>query len=187
MRKKAAELDERAVKALDEGRDTEKAIRWAMMAHELTELALLIEERRRGSLKAAELKTAELKTAELKAAELLGMADERERQLLVTNQGGKNTRMVAAERLRVSKGVSKGRTGGAPDPLVKAANDSGFTLRSLVEKLREKEEWRVSHPYLRQCRMGTSRIKLSLAKRIEELTGFRATKANWPGGWAKED
>lgn len=118
----------------------------------------------------------------LRIAELMEEAEAAGRSLPADAQHGKQIgKLVAAERLR----VSKGRAGGTPDPLVKAANDAGYTLRSLVEKLRE-EGYRVSHPYLRQCRTGTSRIRATLARRIEALTGFRATKASWPGGWARE-
>ncbi len=104
----------------------------------------------------------------------------------ITNQRGTVSKMVNAVRLR----VSKGRSGDAPDPLVKAAHDAGFTLRSLVEKLRT-EGFRVSHPFLNQARKGVGhkgpvRIRATLARRIEALIGFRATKANWPGGWARE-
>lgn len=97
-------------------------------------------------------------------------------------QRGKKPRVAAAaHRVR----VSKGRSGDEPDPLIKAANDAGYTIRSLAEKLRE-EGFKVSHPLLNQCRNGTARIRATVARRIEALTGFRAIKANWPGGWARE-
>lgn len=103
-------------------------------------------------------------------------------ELPVTNRRDKKRQMHAVERLQVSKGKGEEEQ----DPLHKAANDAGFTLRSLAKQLKA-EGWRCSQPYLSQCRQGSARIKESLAKRIETLTGFRATRANWPAdGWAKE-
>jgi len=91
-----------------------------------------------------------------------------------TNQAGKVDEMVHAARLRISKGRK------APDPLVKAANAAGFTLRSLAEEVG------CSHALLYQARKGDTAIRKSWAERIETLTGFAASKAHWPRGWASE-
>jgi hypothetical protein len=87
---------------------------------------------------------------------------------------GKPDEMVHAARLRISKGRK------APDPLVRAANAAGFTLRSLAEEVG------CSHALLYQARKGDTAIRRSWAERIETLTGFAASKAHWPRGWASE-
>lgn len=126
--------------------------------------------RERGDAEAAELFTERAERHE-RAAEALQGASQR----------GKKTNVETPARLR----ISKGRGGEKPDELQAAANAAGYTLRSLAEKLRA-EGFRVSHPFLRQCREGSSAIREPLARRIEALTGFRATQAHWPKGWAKE-
>lgn len=82
-------------------------------------------------------------------------------------QSGNVRDMVTAERVRHSKGTST-------DPLVEAANAAHFTMRSLAEKLG------VSHALLSQARRGTRSIDKATAEAVEKLTGFPATKGNWP-------
>lgn len=84
------------------------------------------------------------------------------------NHSGNVRGMVNAERVRHSKGQ------GDTDPLVEAANAHHYTLRSLAENLG------VSHALLSQARKGTRSIEKSLAEKIEKLTGFPATRGNWP-------
>lgn len=116
------------------------------------------------------------------AAKLFELAiEQRDRlaSLRSANQSGNTSDMVTAERVRVSKGRKK------RDELVVAANTHNYTLRSLAEKL-EAEGFRVSHSLLSQARAdakGQAKRSISgaLAKRIEELTGFAASKKNWPG------
>lgn len=119
------------------------------------------------------------------AAEILDLAVRAKRErggLLTTSHRGKKKAVEAVERLQ----VSKGKAGEEPDPLHSSANAAGFTLRSLCKQLKS-EGWRCSHQYLMQCRRGDANIRLSLAKRIQALTGFAATRSNWPGNaWAKE-
>jgi hypothetical protein len=83
-------------------------------------------------------------------------------------QFGNVGKMVNAERVRHSKGQ------GDVDPLVAAANAHHYTLRSLAENLG------VSHALLSQARKGTRSIEKSLAEKVEKLTGFPATRGNWP-------
>jgi hypothetical protein len=76
--------------------------------------------------------------------------------------------MVTAERVRHSKGTA------SEDPLRAAANDAGYTIRSLAEKLS------ISHALLSKARKGERSIEKALAAEIQKLTGFPATKKNWP-------
>lgn len=71
------------------------------------------------------------------------------------------------------------------DPLRLTAYKAGYTLRSLAKVLKA-EGWRASYQYIRLANSGASKIRRGLAERIEELTGFRATRAHWPAGWARE-
>jgi hypothetical protein len=71
--------------------------------------------------------------------------------------------------------TSQGRS---KDPLVKAANKARLTLRELAKRV----DMTPSH--LSMARRGDRTIRESAAKKIQELTGFAATKANWPAGIA---
>lgn len=93
---------------------------------------------------------------------------ERERPLTGRHQSGNVDDMVTAERVRHSKGSLSG------DPLKMAANTAGFTIRSLAEKIN------VSHALLSKARKGERSIEKALATEIQRLTGFPATKKNWP-------
>lgn len=83
---------------------------------------------------------------------------------------GKSGDMVPAARLRISKSKAK------VDPLTAAANAAGLTLRSLAERIG------CSHAHLYQARRGSVGMRTMWAQEIERLTGFAASKANWPGG-----
>jgi transcriptional regulator with XRE-family HTH domain len=69
---------------------------------------------------------------------------------------------------------SRAKRKGCDNPLAIAADKAGYTVRSLAERLG------CSAPLLSQARTGKSSIKMSLAQKIEALTGYAATKANWP-------
>jgi len=84
------------------------------------------------------------------------------------HQSGNIGPMVTAERVRHSKGST------GEDPFRAAVNASHFTIRSLAEKLG------VSHALLSQARKGARSIDKALVDEIQKLTGFPATKHNWP-------
>ena len=77
-----------------------------------------------------------------------------------------------AHAFRTSQGRSK-------DPLVQAANRARMTLRELADKVGMKAG------HLSMARRGERTIRESAALKIEELTGFKAAKANWPAGIVK--
>jgi DNA-binding transcriptional regulator YdaS (Cro superfamily) len=79
--------------------------------------------------------------------------------------------MLQAARLRHS---NAGRSGQEHDPLVLAANTAHHTLRSLAAVLG------CTQPALTQARHGKTSISLERARQIEALTGFKATRGNWP-------
>lgn len=87
---------------------------------------------------------------------------------------------AAAHGLATSKGRAKAALErGELDPLVKAANAKGLTLRALAKKAGLG-----THTILSMARRGERPLRRSAAKVIETLTGFAATAANWPGGLA---
>ena len=75
-------------------------------------------------------------------------------------------------RLNHSRG-SRAKTGNV-NPLAIAADKAGHTVRSLAETIG------CSAALLSQARAGVRAISLDLANKIETLTGFEASKANWP-------
>jgi len=77
-----------------------------------------------------------------------------------------------AHAFRTSQGRSK-------DPLVQAANGARMTLRELADKVGMKAG------HLSMARRGERTIRESAAMEIERLTGFKASKANWPLGVVK--
>lgn len=99
------------------------------------------------------------------AAEAVGVAQ----GLQESHRSGNVGDMVTSERLRHSRGSA------SVDPLKAAANDRGYTIRSLAEKIN------VSHALLSKARKGERSIERALAEEIQKLTGFAATKKNWPG------
>jgi hypothetical protein len=76
-------------------------------------------------------------------------------------------RMLSTARVAHSKAVTD-------DPLAVSANAAGHTLTSLADKVG------CSQALLSQARRGTRSIAPDLAGKIEKLTGFKATKSNWP-------
>ena len=100
------------------------------------------------------------------------VADQLERESLPRrDQRGNKKQVLSAARVRISAGADA-----SPDELVVKANDAGYTLRSLAEAVK------CSHVLLSQARRGKRSIRRSIVDDIEKLTGFKATKANWPGG-----
>jgi hypothetical protein len=115
---------------------------------------------------------AEERARYLADAERVVLDWERAKQLPRANQSGTDRGMHAAARLRISKGAS---TKDKPtNTLVAAAHAAGYTLRSLAEKLG------VSHSLLSLAHAGKESIGADLAKQVELLTGFAASKKNWP-------
>ncbi len=100
--------------------------------------------------------------------DLLVMGAPGEARLLAADHSGKLRAMVTAERVRHSKGST------GDDPFRAAVNAAHYTIRSLAERLG------VSHAHLSQARRGQTSIAKNLADAIERLTGFPATKSNWP-------
>lgn len=89
--------------------------------------------------------------------------------------------MTPAARARISQGRSRQSRGEAkPHPLIVAASSRGHTLRSLAAEVGTPAS------IISRALGGTRRIRRSAAQQIEALTGYAATAANWPGGWASE-
>lgn len=78
--------------------------------------------------------------------------------------------MFTSHPLATSAGRGKG------DPMIKAANKAGHTLRSLAEAVG------MSPAALSMARRGTRSIRAQAASKIESLIGFKASAAHWPGG-----
>lgn len=104
------------------------------------------------------------------SAFVAGVLEERLR-LQCTKQSVKLPSMLQARRVRVSQG---GRDGQEHDVLVLAANEAHHTLRSLAEAVG------CTAAALTQARHGDTSISLERARQIEALTGFKATRDNWP-------
>lgn len=109
------------------------------------------------------------------------MLAERERLHPGDQRGYNSSRMVTAERVRVSGGREE------QSRLHAAANDADYTVRSLAEALKA-EGFRVSHSLLSQAHAGAKSISEKLARRIQERLGvdedgklrFPASRRNWP-------
>jgi hypothetical protein len=90
-------------------------------------------------------------------------------RLPMRDQRGSKKGMVNAARVRISAGADEN-----PDALVAKANAAGYTLRSLAEAVK------CSHVLLSQARQGKRSIRRQIVDDVERLTGFKATRANWP-------
>ena len=86
-------------------------------------------------------------------------------------QRGSTKGMVNAARVRMSMAADA-----VPDELVAKANAAGYTLRSLAEAVK------CSHAVLSQARRGKRSLRRAIVEDIERLIGFKAIRANWPGG-----
>lgn len=99
-----------------------------------------------------------------------------ERQLGLPSIAGPRTvngMFTPAARLAFSAGRANKR-----NPLIAKANDSGFTIRSLAAAVD------MSPTGITLARKGEKTIRRSAAEKIAELTGFAATKKNWPRGFS---
>lgn len=83
------------------------------------------------------------------------------------NLRSKMPAMQPVSRLIRSKAV-------ASDRLADAVNAAGMTMSDLANELK------VTPSYLSQLRHGKKPITQDRADEIEKLTGFKATKRNWP-------
>lgn len=79
-----------------------------------------------------------------------------------------NKDMLAVHKVAISEGRSK-------DPLAVAARKAGMSVTALAKRVG------VSKALLSMARTGERTIKRSVCERIEKLTGYAASKANWPG------
>lgn len=98
------------------------------------------------------------------------------------NQSGTDRVMVSAARARISKGRTD--QGSQAAVLVAKASEQGHTLRSLAELVEQRTK--KPRPNISRSLAGRP-IRKSAADVIEQETGYKATSANWPGGWASED
>lgn len=73
--------------------------------------------------------------------------------------------------------MSRGRK--VKSKLSEAAQAAGYTLRSLATAAG------ASHAQLSSAHAGRWPIKESVALKIQELTGFAASRKNWPKGWSR--
>lgn|GEM_PF-4728274 len=71
------------------------------------------------------------------------------------------------------------------DPLIEAANLSGYSMRQLADKVTErlkKQRITCSQTLISLARSGVRPIRRKIVVAIQDLTGFPATAENWPGG-----
>ena len=80
--------------------------------------------------------------------------------------------------------ISKARTrkDGESDALVRAAQSKGLSLRGLARSIEKRVRRNVPVSGLSMARRGDRPIDREIADAIHELTGFEASKKNWPGG-----
>lgn len=104
------------------------------------------------------------------------------------HQSGTKRGMVPAARTRISAGRSKQHHGeDKAHPLIEAANAQGHTLRSLAEAVKAATGKPCSHAALSRGISGDRPIRKASADAVAKLTGYKATAANWPGGWSPEE
>lgn len=111
------------------------------------------------------------------AAELRKLAEKAPEGLRTVNIGGKvNANMVSEHRVAISRGI---KSGDAFLTKIRSVKPVGFTLRSLATELD------IPASLLSMYRAEGGRpIPRKRAERIEELTGWAASKANWPNGFS---
>lgn len=96
---------------------------------------------------------------------------------------GENT--VTLERMNTadSSHALKVARGKAKDALAKAAVNHGMTQGEMAEAVRKELHLkRLPMSGISQARRGTRPIRRDVAEAIERLTGFKASRSNWPGG-----
>jgi len=120
-----------------------------------------------------------------KAADMMDAAEGRptmvrEEATLAYGENPSILRSVNTEGFSQSLLISAGK---AKDALVRAANSHRLTMGQLLEKVRhELKLKRLPASGISQARRGTRPIRRDVAEAIQRLTGFEASRANWPGG-----
>src|SRR5688572_17870540 len=117
----------------------------------------------------------------LEARNLRATADHMERKLPQAPRSG-NLNPVQSASLSKSESAV-----GGDDPLAVAARASGYSVRTLAQAMRDAlgnlEGFRgCSHVTLMKARRGKQAVWRPVAELIEQVTGFKATAKNWPGG-----
>lgn len=95
--------------------------------------------------------------------------------------------MMPAARAHISAGKARE---GSPQVkrLLELANKKNHTLRSLSRLAEAETGHKVpASNALSRALNGQRPIRKSVADVIARVTGYAATKANWPGGWANEE
>jgi hypothetical protein len=94
-----------------------------------------------------------------------------------------NTGTVEGMNTADSSHALKVARGKAKDALAKAAVNHGMTQGEMVEAVRrELKLKKLPLSGISQARRGTRPIRRDVVEAIERLTGFKASRANWPGG-----
>lgn len=78
--------------------------------------------------------------------------------------------MFTSHALATSAGKGKG------DPMIVALNAAGYSVRSIAPKVG------ATASAISMARRGDRPIKRAVAEKIQQLTRYKATGANWPGG-----
>lgn len=117
--------------------------------------------------------TAASVTLLLKAANLRVTADELEARLTDVRYRGTDVAVKPEAEKPTGQRKPLDRT---PSQLVQRAGQAGYSLRGLAEAVGEH------HAYLSMAHAGKRPIKRAVAEKIQKLTGFEASPANWPGG-----
>jgi hypothetical protein len=78
---------------------------------------------------------------------------------------------------KVAESLTEGLKDRTPSGLRIVAGRAGYSLRSLAAAVGLK-----NHSYLSMAHAGRRPLPREIARRVEQLTGFKAVAANWPGG-----
>lgn len=79
--------------------------------------------------------------------------------------------------------IAYGKAKNANDALGIAAVRVGMTKGDVIEKVRRELKLdKLSPSAISHATTGTRTIRRDVAEAIERLTGYKATKKNWPGG-----
>jgi lambda repressor-like predicted transcriptional regulator len=104
-------------------------------------------------------------------------AEKVRRALSSQTKHGKKQDVESAPVDPIALKMSRGRK--VKSKLSQAALAHGYTLRSLAAAAG------ASHAQLSSAHAGRWPIKESVALKIQELTGFAASRKNWPKGWSR--
>jgi hypothetical protein len=121
-------------------------------------------------------------SAFLEALNLRRTADELESRLRQAPRRVTTPAVVTADRLQRSASAE-----GGDDALAQAARAAGMTVRALAQAVRREMAGTAgfrgcSHVTLMRARRREATVWRPVAEVIERLTGFGATRKNWPGG-----